>query len=89
MSRNGRPGVAFGTKLSQIPCVMRDQAETIAIIERVLAKHREADVVAVCGELVWWLRHGRPPALSKAKPWLALNMSRTTFYRRRAEGLED
>ena len=62
---------------------MRTQAETIEMIERALALHPgDAAVTAPCWELLAWLREGRPPTLTASKPWLAMNMSRSTFYRR-------
>ena len=57
------------------------------MIESALRAHpRDEDVMAMCGELLAWLREGRPPTQTASKPWLAMNISRSTFYRRRAEG---
>ena len=53
------------------------------MIERALALHPgDAAVTAPCWELLAWLREGRPPTLTASKAWLAMNMTRLTFYRR-------
>ena len=66
---------------------MRSRSDTLDLIELALRAHpHDPHVAAVCGELLAWLRDGRPPTLSKSKPWLAAGtagMSRSAWYRDR------